>query len=121
MRETLVDGGPGGGPLGSPELRAALDVPWVAEPERYYDILADSAADIDIWETTYLHVLDGDDPVVEWVKGTGLRPVLSGLDDSERATFLREYARRLREAYPRRGDGRTVFPFRRVFVVATPR
>jgi len=118
MRETLADGGPDGGPLGTTALRAALDVPWVAEPERYYDILADTATDIDIWETTYLHVLDGDDPVVEWVKGTGLRPVLSGLDDGERATFLRAYARRLRAAYPRRVDGRTVFPFRRVFIVA---
>ncbi len=120
MRETLADGGPGGGPLGAPELRASLDVPWVAEPERYFDILAPVATDIDIdiWETTYLHVLEGEDPVVEWVKGTGLRPVLSGLRDDERATFLGAYARRLREAYPRRGDGFTVFPFRRLFIVA---
>jgi len=121
MRETLADGGPGGCPLGTPELRASLDVPWVAEPERYFDILAHVAADIDIWETTYLHVLAGDDPVVEWVKGTGLRPILRGLGEDERATFLGAYARRLRAAYPRRGDGRTVFPFRRLFVVATPR
>lgn len=121
MREALADGGPGGGPLGSSELRASLAEPWVEEPARYYDILAAVADDVDIWETTYLHVLEGEDPVVEWVKGTGLRPVLNALDDGERATFLAEYARRVRDAYPRRGDGRTVFPFRRAFMVARAR
>ena len=124
MRETLADGGPGGRPLGPPELRASLAAPWVAEPSAYADRLAAAAADrgrdvdLDVWETTYLHILDGDDPVVEWVKGTGLRPILNGLDDDARATFLRAYARRLRDAYPRRKDGRTVFPFRRLFIVA---
>ncbi|MEO8082219.1 MAG: methyltransferase domain-containing protein [Ardenticatenales bacterium] len=121
MRETLADGGPGGRPLGSPELRASLAEPWVAEPERYYDILAGAADDVDVWETTYLHILDGEDPVVEWVKGTGLRPVLNALEDGERATFMAEYARRVRAAYPRGVDGRTVFPFRRVFMVARGR
>lgn len=124
MRETLADGGPGGRPLGPPELRASLAAPWVAEPATYVDRLAAAAVDLgrdvdlDVWETTYLHILDGDDPIVEWVKGTGLRPVLRGLDDDARATFLGEYARRLRDAYPRRADGRTVFPFRRLFIVA---
>lgn len=124
MRETLADGGPGGRPLGPPELRASLAAPWVAEPAAYVDRLSAAARDLgrdidlDVWETTYLHLLDGDDPVVEWVKGTGLRPILNALDDAARATFLHAYTRRLRDAYPPRGDGRTVFPFRRLFIVA---
>jgi trans-aconitate 2-methyltransferase len=56
--------------------------------------------------------------VLEWVKGTGLRPILDGLDDEERALFLAEYARRLRAAYPVRADGRTLYAFRRLFIVA---
>ena len=74
---------------------------------------------LDIWETEYLQVLEGKDPVLEWVKGTGLRPILNGLDEHERELFLVEYARRLRAAYPVRGDGRTLYPFRRLFIVAT--
>ena len=76
----------------------------------YYDLLAGCARGRDIWETEYLQVLDGNDPVLEWVKGTGLRPILNGLDDDERAIFLGEYARRLRAAYPVRTDGRTLYP-----------
>jgi trans-aconitate 2-methyltransferase len=68
-----------------------------------------------------LQVLEGEDAVLEWVKGTGLRPVLNGLNDSERKVFLQEYARRLRQAYPVRSDGRTLYPFRRLFLVATAR
>jgi trans-aconitate 2-methyltransferase len=66
-----------------------------------------------------LQVLEGSDPVVEWMKGTALRPVLIDLDDQERALFLAEYARRLRTAYPVRADGRTHYPFRRLFMIAT--
>jgi trans-aconitate 2-methyltransferase len=82
-------------------------------------MLAGCTKRLDIWETEYLHVLEGDDPVLEWVKGTGLRPILSGLDDAEREAFLATYARRLGEAYPARHDGRTLYPFRRLFIVAT--
>ncbi|MCI0527974.1 MAG: trans-aconitate 2-methyltransferase, partial [Nitrospira sp.] len=74
---------------------------------------------VDIWETEYLQILEGENPVLEWVKGTGLRPILNGLDDPERESFLVEYARRLRVAYPVRADGRTLYPFRRLFIVAT--
>jgi trans-aconitate 2-methyltransferase len=119
MRETLETGGPDGAPLGSPELRQAVSRNWVAAAEVYYDLLVPRASDLDIWETEYLQVLTGDDPVLEWVKGTGLRPFLNGLGDDERAIFLEEYARRLREAYPVRADGRTLYPFRRLFIVAT--
>lgn len=74
---------------------------------------------MDVWETTYLHLLQGEDPVLDWVKGTGLRPVLDALaDDPEaRDAFLTEYRDLLRTAYPAGPHG-TVFPFRRIFAVA---
>lgn len=119
MRETLVDGGPNGGELGTDELRQAMARRWVEDTEVYYDLLAARASGIDIWETEYLHILEGEDPVLEWARSTGLRPVLNGLGGAERDTFLAEYAARLRRAYPMRADGRTLYPFRRLFVVAT--
>jgi trans-aconitate 2-methyltransferase len=91
----------------------------VAEPARYYDWLAPHARRVEIWETEYLHVLDGDNPVVEWTRGSALRPLLDALPEPERAAFLADYARRIAAAYPPRADGRTLFPFRRLFIVAT--
>src|SRR3712207_9396 len=84
MRQTLADGGPGGTSLGPPELARAVARKWVADADEYYDLLAARATNVDIWETEYLQVLEGDNPVLEWVKGTGLRPILNGLDDAER-------------------------------------
>jgi trans-aconitate 2-methyltransferase len=72
---------------------------------------------VDAWETTYVQVLTGDDAVLEWLKGTTLRPILALLDDREQAEFLDELAERLRHDYPPSG-GVTLFPFRRIFVVA---
>jgi trans-aconitate 2-methyltransferase len=118
MRQTLANGGPGGMPLGSEQLRQAAARNWVEPASDYYDLLAPLARTVDLWETEYHQVLQGDDPVLEWVKGTGLRPILNGLDERERPLFLTEYSRRLREAYPWRVDGRTVYPFRRLFIVA---
>jgi trans-aconitate 2-methyltransferase len=89
----------------------------VHEPVTYLEALADLGLRVDAWETTYLHVLSGEDAVLEWTKGTALRPVLAVLEGSERAEFLAEYAARLRSAYPQRPYG-TVLPFRRIFVVA---
>jgi trans-aconitate 2-methyltransferase len=119
MREVLATGGPGGTAVGTDALRRAVARKWVENAEVYYDLLAGCTKTLDIWETEYLHILEGPDPVVEWVKGTGLRPILNGLDDRERALFLAEYARRLRVAYPARAGGRTLYPFRRLFLVAT--
>jgi trans-aconitate 2-methyltransferase len=119
MRETLENGGPGGRPLGPETVRQAVARKWVDGAEAFYDLLVGRARTLDIWETEYLQILEGDDPVLEWVRGTGLRPVLNGLDDAEREVFLAEYARRLRAAYPARADGRTLYPFRRLFIVAT--
>jgi len=90
----------------------------VAEPEWYYDVLAPEAAALDIWQCEYLQVLDGDDPVVRWVESTSLRPVLQALDQADAARFKEIFAARMRAAYPPRPDGRTLFPFRRIFMVA---
>ncbi len=95
-------------------LRGALAV---AEPETYLDLLTAQGLQADVWQTRYLHVLQGDDPVLEWVRGTGLRPVIEALSDDEADAFSAEYAALLRQAYPRRTYG-TVFPFLRTFAVA---
>ncbi|WP_371479838.1 methyltransferase domain-containing protein [Kitasatospora sp. NBC_00315] len=90
----------------------------VHRPETYLDALAGAHCTPDVWETTYLTLLAGPDPVLEWVKGTALRPVLGRLAAPEdRAAFLAEYGALLREAYPAGPHG-TVFPFRRIFAVA---
>ncbi|WP_327177447.1 trans-aconitate 2-methyltransferase [Streptomyces sp. NBC_01335] len=92
----------------------------VLEPAAYYARLsAAGCVAVDVWETTYLQVLHGDDPVLDWVKGTGLRPVLAALADDPEAldAFLAEYRDLLRTAYPQGPHG-TVFPFRRIFAVA---
>ncbi len=100
--------------------RVRLPEPPVLPPERYYDLLAPLSRDVDLWETVYLHVLEGEDPVLEWVKGTALLPVTEALagDPEAQDRFLAAYRRRLREAYPKRKDGKTAFPFRRLFFVA---
>ena len=69
------------------------------------------------WATTYRHVLRGDDPVLAWVRSTVLRPVLARLREDVAAELTAEYAEALRGAYPRRPDGTTLLPFRRVFAV----
>jgi trans-aconitate 2-methyltransferase len=86
-------------------------------PEAYLDVLTRAGLVVDAWETTYLHVLHGPDPVAEWYKGSGLRPVVAVLPTAEAAEFVGEYGERVRAAYPAAWYG-TVLPFRRVFVVA---
>jgi trans-aconitate 2-methyltransferase len=95
----------------------------VEPPHAYLDTLAAAGLQPDVWQTTYLHRLTGDDAVLEWVKGTALRPVLTALDGDDAATdaFLAECGERLREAYPSEPDGTTVFPFRRTFAVGSAR
>ncbi len=91
----------------------------VLDPAGYLDVLAGAGLRPDVWETTYSHVLRGPDPVLTWVRGTVLRPVLALLGDDDAAAFTAEYAAALREAYPVRPDGTTVLPFRRVFAVGS--
>jgi trans-aconitate 2-methyltransferase len=91
----------------------------VHDLSHYYDFLAPHAAALDLWETEYLHVMPNAQAIVEWYKGTGLRPFLEALaDDADRAAFLDEYLLRIGQAYPPRSDGHVLFPFRRLFIVA---
>src|SRR5262249_36703513 len=109
---------------------AASDGPWrqglaqvrpiyraVESPEVYDQILAPLAERVDIWQTEYLHVLEGENPVFEWTKGTELRPYLDVLDETNRSAFLAAYATRVAAAYPKQPDGRTLLPFRRIFLI----
>lgn len=93
----------------------------VPEPAQYADLLTATGADVDAWETTYLHRLTGEDPVLRWISSTALRPVREALDEASYAAFRAELAPRLRAAYPPRPDGTTWFPFRRIFAVARTR
>ncbi|HEU4654471.1 MAG TPA: methyltransferase domain-containing protein [Steroidobacteraceae bacterium] len=111
ITETVLDG------PWREQLEPLINASPVARPEDYFDYLQEHAATIDIWETEYLHVLEGEDPVKEWTKGTWLKRFLDALDEPERSEFERNYAQRLKLAYPARADGRTLFPFRRLFVV----
>lgn len=85
----------------------------------YYDLLCQSAARIDLWETEYDHVMDGPEEILTWIRGTGLRPFLSALSsESQRQRFEALLLGRVAESYPWRRDGRVLFPFRRLFFVA---
>ena len=106
----------------------AAEAPWagridlrsapVMAPQDYYDLLAPHSASLQIWETEYLHVLTGDNPVLDWLRGTALVPVLEALAGDELEAFLATCGKQLEEAYPQRPDGQTLFPFRRVFLLA---
>jgi trans-aconitate 2-methyltransferase len=107
----------------TPEWRGRFVKPiadWYSEsPSLYYDVLATEASRLDIWQTEYLHVLDGPEGIVEWYRATGLRPFLGALETEEhRSAFLSEYLARIRGAYAPRVDGRILFPFLRTFVIA---
>ncbi|MGH2910080.1 MAG: methyltransferase domain-containing protein, partial [Solirubrobacteraceae bacterium] len=92
----------------------------VAPPLEYLRLLSDAGLDADVWQTQYIHVLQGEDPVLEWVRGTGLRPVLAALSADDGAAFSAEYGALLGDAYPRRSYG-TAFPFKRTFAVGSRR
>ena len=101
---------------------SVVSIAPLLSPERYYDVLAGACDEIDIWATTYLHALVGPDAVLEWMKGTALRPFLSALEDpAMRAGFLSALGARLSEAFPQRPDGATLLPFPRLFLVARRR
>lgn len=88
----------------------------VAEPVDYAELLLDAGLDAEVWETTYLHLLTGPDPVLQWMRGTGLRPVRAALAPDEIADFEAEYGTALRDAYPAGPHG-THLPFRRILSV----
>jgi trans-aconitate 2-methyltransferase len=99
------------------EHTAGAAVPSSYDATTYLRALQALGCQVDAWETTYLHVLHGGDPVFTWVSGTGARPTLQALPDDLLPAFEAEFKRRLRQAYPDDGHG-VVLPFRRIFVVA---
>lgn len=90
----------------------------VWDPARYWTLLQDKAASLAIWEIEYLQVLSGENPVAEFTKGTWLKQFLDRLEEGEREAFEADYRRRVRAAYAPQPDGRTLFPFRRLFILA---
>ena len=111
MEDTARDG-PWAGRLADWQRFQVQPLAW------YVELLMGLGFSVDAWETTYYFVLQGDDPVLEWVKGTSLQPILTRLDDDERADFMARYAAKLREAYPPTPQG-TIYPFQRIFFVAS--
>jgi trans-aconitate 2-methyltransferase len=100
-----------------------VEDPPVRSPGQYLSALTATGARPDVWETTYLHILRGPDAVLQWLRGTGLRPALAALEAAGRPgdteEFIAAYSDLLRSAYPADADGSTVFPFRRIFAVAS--
>ncbi len=88
-------------------------------PAFYYDLLRPMFSNLDVWETQYYQAMEGDRPVVEFTKGSFLRPILDTLSEEEASAFLNEYSERVGPSYPRRADGTTLLPFRRLFLIAT--
>jgi len=118
LREVLASGGPGGHAFGNEALLREVSRAWVLAPEVYIELLAPHTQELDVWRTVYYHRLTGEDAVLEWVRGTLLRPVLEALKGEEQGLLLEAYVTRLREAYPAGRDGRTEYRFPRLFVVA---
>lgn len=122
-----------GAPSHTSITEAAMNGPWrrklqpllrpapVEPPAFYARVLTGVAASLDIWETEYQQVLTGDNPIVEWTRGTWLRPLLDALEGAERDEFEAAYGALVARAYPREADGTTLFPFRRLFIVARRR
>jgi trans-aconitate 2-methyltransferase len=111
MLDTLENGGPGGTPIGTPELRQRMSARPLLALEDYYRLLAPLTSSLDIWETEQLQVVDGKSPVYDWVKVSALSP-------EEQTRFIYHYLMRVHEHYPQEGDGRTLFAFKRIFIVA---
>lgn len=111
-------------------LDAINDGPWkdalmplvrfdpVKTLNQYYEILSPLTDKLSLWETSYCHIMSGDQPVREWAMGTALRPYVNALDDSQQQDFIACFDRRIEAAYPQNSAGITLFPFRRLFVIA---
>jgi len=100
------------------KLERLVTPPPVQEPAFYHGLLAPLSQNLDIWETEYLQVLEGENPVKEWTKGTWLTRYLDVLEGSEKADFEAAYGERIAKAYPQNAAGQTLFPFRRLFMMA---
>lgn len=90
----------------------------VHEPAFYYDVLSPHASRLDLWLSKYFQVLPDPEAIVEWYKGTGLRPFLEQIPPDQQSHFLGDYLQLITKAYPRQADGKILFPFLRLFVVA---
>ena len=101
-----------------PRLEAVVRRVPVQEPRFYYDLVAPRVKTLNLWESDFIQMLDGDNPVADWTKGAWISPLLNALDGDERDAFEAEYRRRVAAAYPKEKDGKTLFPFRRIFFVA---
>ena len=121
MRDVLSSHGPNDEPLGPPALRERMAQPPVAPAASYYRWLTPGYDHLDLWETEYQQVLSGDEPVYQFVRSTGLRPILDGLQESALEIFLERFRAALLDAYPTESDGSTLYPFRRFFFVARKR
>jgi len=120
--------------FGAPSHRAIVETieqgPWrtrlephlrrrpVAEAQDYWRLLHNKAVALQVWESVYLQVLQGENPVADYTKGSWLKQFLDRLEEPERGEFEADYRARVRAAYPAEADGRTLFPFRRLFIVA---
>jgi trans-aconitate 2-methyltransferase len=113
MREVARSGPWAAALTGAIEARGALGTPG-----EYYDLLVGAAARVDVWHTFYQHPIAGPGAIVEWFKGTSLRPFIDPLDEAIRAAFLAAYEAAITPAYPRRADGRVLLRFPRLFLVA---
>ena len=99
-------------------LRPHMRAEPVADPAFYYDVLAPLCRTVDVWETEYQQVLTGENPVAEFTKGSWLKSLLDALQEPERSQFEAEYRRLVLDAYPKRHASKTLFPFKRLFIVA---
>jgi trans-aconitate 2-methyltransferase len=86
--------------------------------QEYYDLLANAGCTVDIWRTTYFHVMPSARAIIEWLSSTGLRPYLAGLDSIQQHAFLERYHQLLQQAYPPQKDGNVLMLFPRLFIVA---
>jgi trans-aconitate 2-methyltransferase len=111
--------------------QVALEGPWsgklfdasqtrekIGSFEDYYTCLRQAGCSVDIWQTTYVHPLDGAPAIVEWLKSTGLKPYLDPLSPDEQAEYLRRYQAEIANAYPAQQDGKVLLRFPRLFIVA---
>ncbi|PWK32134.1 trans-aconitate 2-methyltransferase [Pseudomonas sp. B21-040] len=115
MREVAAEG-----PWADKLASAAGQRTEMASASDYYSMLRPHCARVDVWRTTYHHPLAGGaSGVVEWFKGSGLRPFLEPLDDAEKAQYLKQYQAAIEQAYPALSDGSVLLPFPRLFIVAT--
>ncbi|MEJ0020925.1 MAG: methyltransferase domain-containing protein [Acetobacteraceae bacterium] len=99
-------------------LGGVVSAPDILSPAEYWDLLRPRVAALDIWQTTYMHALSGENAVLEWASGSSLRPFLDRIPQDRLGEFRRAYADAVRPHYPRRADGTTLLPFQRLFMVA---